>query len=198
MYSTISKMVILACALTLALTTGGMAQPHAGGLLPPDRPAETDTAAPGPLHPPMQGRMDHGGTMGHSALMIQHHLDQLTQHLKLSDAQRTQAQTLMRTHAKDVIRLTAEIDTMGLDVPPLLEADPVDMAKVKQLLQTLAAKEADLRLAHIAAMQDIRKLLTPEQQKQFRTMQNQIMSHDMMGPGGMMRHSMMQHSPKAQ
>jgi Spy/CpxP family protein refolding chaperone len=108
-------------------------------------------------------------------MMIQHHLDQLTQHLKLSYAQRTQAQTLMRTHAKDVIRLTAEIDTMGLDVPPLLEADPVDMAKVKQLLQTLAAKEADLRLAHITAMQDIRKLLTPEQQKQFKTMQDHRM-----------------------
>lgn len=198
MYRSTGKMVILAYVLTLALTTGGMAQPHPDGPPPPDRPAGIGATAPGPMHPPMQERMGHGGTMAHSALMIQHHLDQLTQHLKLSDAQRTQAQTLMRTHAKDVIRLTAEIDTMGLDVPPLLEADPVDMAKVKQLLQTLAAKEADLRLAHITAMQDIRKLLTPEQQKQFRTMQSRIMSHDIMGSGGMRGHSMMQQGSKAQ
>ncbi len=200
MYRRTGKMVILACVLTLALATGGMAQqppqPHPEGPLPPDRPAGTDAATPGPMRPPMQGMRGHGGMMGERAMMIQHHLDQLTQHLKLSDAQRTQAQTLMRTHAKEVIRLTAEIDTMGLDVPPLLEADPVDMAKVKQLLQTLAAKEVDLRLAHITAMQDIRKLLTPEQQKQFRTMQSQMMGHDMMGSGGMMEHGKMKRGPK--
>jgi len=80
----------------------------------------------------------------------------------------------MRTHAKDVIRLKAEIQTMALDVLPLLEADPMDFAKVKQLVQTIAAKKADLRLAHITEMQDIRKLLTPEQQRQFLTMQSHL------------------------
>jgi hypothetical protein len=36
----------------------------------------------------------------------------------------------------------------------LLEADPVDLAKVKQLFR-LPPQEADLRLAHVTAMQDI-------------------------------------------
>jgi hypothetical protein len=69
----------------------------------------------------------------------------------------------------------------------LLEADPVDLAKVKQLFQAIATKEADLRLAHVTAMQDIRKLLSPEQQKQFQTIPGHMLGDGaMMGPGGMM------------
>jgi hypothetical protein len=75
---------------------------------------------------------------------------------------------------------------------------------VKQVFQVIAAKEVDLRLAHVTAMQDIRKLLTPEQQKQFRTMPGHMMGEDammgrgmmgrgMMGPGGMMGRGMMGH-----
>jgi Spy/CpxP family protein refolding chaperone len=134
-----------------------------------------------PMMPPMRSMMGHGG------MMMQQHLEWLSQQLKLSDEQRAQAQTLLRNHAKEVIHLQAEINTMTLDVPPLLEASPVDLAKVKQLFQAIAAKEADLRLAHVTAMQDIRKLLTPEQQKQFRTMPGHMMGDGaMMGPGGMM------------
>ena len=134
-----------------------------------------------PMMRPMRGMMGHGG------MMLQRHPEWLSQQLKLSDEQRAQVQTLLRSHAKDVIRLRAEIDTMTLDVPPLLEATPVDLAKVKQLFQAIAAKEADLRLAHVTAMQDIRKLLTPEEQKQFRTMPGHMLGDGaMMGPGGMM------------
>ena len=152
-----------------------------------------------PMMRPMRGMMGHGGRM------LQQHVEWLSQQLKLSDEQRTQIQTLLRSHAKDVIRLRAEIDTMTLDVPPLLEANPVDLAKVKQLFQAIAAKEADLRLAHVTAMQDIRKLLTPEQQKQFRTMPGHMMGDGgMMGGGGMMGRGMMRpggmmgHGPKTQ
>ena len=140
-----------------------------------------------PLMRPMRGMMGHGGRN------LQQHVEWLSQQLKLSDEQRAQVQTLLRSHAKDVIRLRAEIDTMTLDVPPLLEANPVDLAKVKQLFQAIAVKEADLRLAHVTAMQDIRKLLTPEQQKQFRTMPGH-----MMGDGAMMGRGMMGRGPKTQ
>jgi len=143
------------------------------------------------------------GMMGHEGMMLQQHVEWLSQQLKLSDEQRTQVQTLLRNHAKDIIRLRAEVDTMALDVPPLLEANPVDLAKVKQLFQAIAAKEADLRLAHVTAMQDIRKLLTPEQQKQFRTMPGHMMGDGammgpggMMGGGGMMGHGMMGRGPR--
>ena len=63
----------------------------------------------------------------------------------------------------------------------------MDRAKVKQLFQAIAANEADLRLAHVTAMQNSRKLLTPEQQKQFRTLPGHMIGGGtMMGPGGML------------
>jgi Spy/CpxP family protein refolding chaperone len=179
----------------LAFAPGGIAQQQQHQEHHPDgapalqeKPTVTAAEEQGEA-PMMQLRR---GMMGHGGMMLQQHLEWLSQQLKLSDEQRAQVQTLLRNHAKDIIRLRAEIDTMTLDVPPLLEANPVDLAKVKQLFQAIAAKEADLRLAHVTAMQDIRKLLTPEQQKQFRTMPGHMMGdgammgRGMMGGGGMM------------
>src|SRR5215470_15532474 len=201
MNRTSSTIVGFTCALLLALAPGVIAQqqqhqgPHPNGTsASQDNPTMTaaEEQEQAPMMQPMRGMMGHGG------MMLQRHLEWLSQQLKLNDQQRTQVQTLLRNHAKDVIRLQAEINTMTLDVPPLLEANPVDLAKVKQLFQTIAAKEVDLRLAHVTAMQDIRKLLTPEQQKQFQTMSDHMMGGGammgrgmrghggMMGPGGMM------------
>jgi len=64
----------------------------------------------------------------------------------------------------------AEIATMRVDLRQLLRTEPVDLNSVKPALQAIAAKEADLRLAHITLMHDIRQVLTPEQQQKFRTM----------------------------
>jgi Spy/CpxP family protein refolding chaperone len=121
------------------------------------------------------GRRGHEGRMGHEGMPIQQHLDRLTQQLTLKDEQRAQVRTILYTHAQDMIRLQAELATLRLDVPPLLEAEPVDLAKVKQQFLAIATKEADLHLAHITAMQEIRKVLTPEQQQQFKTLQGRMM-----------------------
>ena len=174
-------------ALTLALAPGGIAQQQHQEHHPSAATAAQDEEQEqAPMMRPMRGMMGHGG------MMLHRHLEWLSQQLKLSDEQRTQVQSLLRNHAKDVIRLQAEINTMTLDVPPLLDANPVDLAKVKQLFQAIAAKEADLRLAHVTAMQDIRKLLTPEQQKQFRTMPGHMMGDDAMMGRGMMGRGMME------
>jgi hypothetical protein len=47
--------------------------------------------------PMMQPRR---GMMGHGGMMLQQHLEWLSQQLKLSDEQRAQAQTLLRNHAR--------------------------------------------------------------------------------------------------
>ena len=98
------------------------------------------------------------------------HLQERLQQLGLNESQQSTVQTLERTHAKEVIRLRAEIATMRVDLRQLLRTDPVDLSQVKPALQAIAAKEADLRLAHITLMQDIRQVLTPDQQKQFRSL----------------------------
>ena len=73
---------------------------------------------------------------------------------------------------------------MRIDVHVLPEADPVHVPKRKELVQAIAAKHADLYLAHLTLMQDVRTLLSPAQQKTFRTMQGHMMgSYGMMGCG---------------
>jgi Spy/CpxP family protein refolding chaperone len=176
MNRSVGTIVVCAFVFTLACAPGGWAQqPQPPGGTPASQAPPPATDAQAREHAPR--RLHWHGMRGHTSMRLQHDLARLTQQLKLSDEQRAQVQTLMRTHAKDVIRLKAEIQTMALDVLPLLEADPMDFAKVKHLVQTIAAKKADLRLAHITEMQDIRKLLTPEQQRQFLTMQSHLRGH---------------------
>ncbi len=129
-----------------------------------------------------RGAMKGHGMMGHG-MMMQRKLGRLTQQLELSDDQQAKVQALLRAQAKETIRLKADIDTATIDLHQLLDAEPGDRASVKTALQSIASKEADLRLAHITTVQDIRTLLTPAQQKQFRTMWR-----PMMGRGGKMAH----------
>jgi len=104
------------------------------------------------------------------AARFEAHLPERLQQLGVNESQQNTVQTLERTHAKEVIRLRAELATMRVDLRQLLRTDPVDLNRVKAALQAMAAKEVDLRLAHITLMQDIRQVLTPEQQKQFRSL----------------------------
>jgi Spy/CpxP family protein refolding chaperone len=123
-----------------------------------------------------RGVMGTGGMMGHSGV-IQHHLERLAQQLDLTNEQRTQMWPLLSTHAKEAIRLKADIETLGIDLRQLLEAEPVDLPRVKQVLQTMAGKEADLRLGHITAMEEMGKVLTPEQRQKLRAMRRSMMGH---------------------
>jgi Spy/CpxP family protein refolding chaperone len=176
MHRTAWKIVALAFVCTLALVPRGMAQQD-----PSPRPHPHGTLMAEAKHAEAEdeehehGRMGDRGSRGHEGMRLQQHLDWLTQQLKLTDEQRAQVRTILRTQAKDVIRLQAESATMTLDVEPLLEADPVDLAKVKQQFLTIAAKEVDLHMAHVTAMQEIRKVLTPEQQQHFKAMHDRMM-----------------------
>jgi len=128
----------------------------------------------------MRGMMGPGGMMGR-------HLERLAQQLELTDAQQAQVRALLRNHAKEAVRLRTDIGVLAVDVQQLLETDPVDLPKAEQLFQSIGTKEADLRLAHVTLMQEVNKLLTPEQQKTFRPMRERMMGMDsMMSMGGMM------------
>jgi Spy/CpxP family protein refolding chaperone len=135
----------------------------------------------------MMGMMGRGGMRGHGAM-----LERLAQQLALTDEQRTQVQALWRAHRKSAVRTEAEIEVMALDLHELLEAEPVPLPKVKDLVQAMATKKADLHFAHITLMQEVRKLLNAEQQQKLRMMMHQMLAgHGLpgsMGTGGMRRH----------
>ena len=109
---------------------------------------------------------------------FEEYINRRLERLDLNESQRSTVQTLLHTHAKEVIRLRADMDTMRVDLRQLLHTEPVDLVRVKQALQAIAAKAVDLRLAHITVMQEIRQVLTPEQQKQFQTRPEQHRARD--------------------
>src|SRR5262249_34091724 len=89
---------------------------------------------------PQRGMMDMmgpGGMMGAGGMM-RRHMERLAQQLDLTDDQRMQVRTLLGNHAKEAIRLRADIGVMAVDLRQLLETDPVDLPKAKQLLQSIA------------------------------------------------------------
>ncbi len=121
------------------------------------------------------GWRGHGGPMGHEGLRLQQHFERLTQQLTLTDQQRVPVWTILSTHVKDIIRLRAELATLRLDVPPLLEAEPVDLAKVQPHFLAIATKDVDLQLAHVTAMQALRQVRTPDQRQHVKTVHGPMM-----------------------
>src|SRR5262249_495854 len=121
-------------------------QHHPGGPLPPQgQPAATDAQEddesdkPAPMMQQMhdmrqqvQNRMQQmqsrmgGGRMGGGMMgrggMMQHHFEHVAQQLGLNDDQRAQVKAIMRNHAKEIIRLSADIAALQLDVRQLLDA----------------------------------------------------------------------------
>jgi Spy/CpxP family protein refolding chaperone len=159
--------VCMALALVFMLAGRGMAQE----LQPSDpqpsqeRPGTVGTQSPrpGPMMRPMHNRMGVGATG-------LRHMERLAQQLGLSDDQWRQVRSLQLNYAKEAIRTRADMAVARVEVRQLLNADQPDLSQVKDKLQQIASKDAQLRFAHITMMQDIRKLLTPEQQKQWRAM----------------------------
>jgi Spy/CpxP family protein refolding chaperone len=132
------------------------------------------------------GMLGRGHMMGHGGMFLGL-LERLAQQLALTDEQETQVRALMRAHLKEAIRTKADLVVKRIDLRDLLDTEPVDLPKVKDLLQTMASQQADLRFAHITLMQDIKKLLTPAQQDKFRTLRGQMLRGrgGMTGQGGM-------------
>jgi Spy/CpxP family protein refolding chaperone len=128
------------------------------------------------------GMMD---MMGHGHMMLRK-LDRLAEQLNLTQEQEIRIRSLVRIHLKEAIQARADMAVQRVDLIALLDAKPMDLPKVKETLQSLASQQAGLVFAHVALMDEINKLLTPEQQQQFETMRRQMMhGGGMMGRGGM-------------
>jgi hypothetical protein len=142
----------------------------------------------------MMDMMGRGGMMGHGHAMLRM-LDRLADQLNLSDDQEAQIRALVLQHMKEAVQARADIADKRIDLFTLLDADTPDLSKVKATLQAIASKRADLMFDRISLVQEANKLLTPEQQQQFRAMRRQMMyghggmmgQRGMYGKGGMMQ-----------
>jgi hypothetical protein len=171
----------------------GMMGRHGGMMAEEDE--EDEDGMPGGMMDMMGMMGRHGGMMGHGHMMLRK-LDRLAEQLNLTQEQQIRIRSIVRNHLKEAIQARADMAVQRVDLIALLDAKPMDLPKVKETLQSLASQQAGLVFAHVALMEEITKLLTPEQQQQFRTMRRQ-MRHGggmmgrhsgMHGPGGMRGH----------
>jgi len=68
---------------------------------------------------------------------------------------------------KESIRRDADVRVAEMDLKSLLEAQPVDMAKVEAKVREVERGRADIRLARIRAIEKAKELLTADQRKKL-------------------------------
>jgi hypothetical protein len=87
--------------------------------------------------------------------------------LGLSADQTRNLEQLRENFQKDSIRKEADLRVAEMDLNGLLEAQPVDMAKVEAKLREIERLRADLRLARIRTIEKGKDQLTTDQRKKL-------------------------------
>lgn len=179
----------IATVMTVFLVLGGLAwaQMETGkgrGMMgQQSTAAESEAGAtPGASQRPMQGMPGMMGNMLGNMMgsmmgnmmrsdaqndvpFIQNLLQQREQ-LNLTPQQIQQLQALVNDTRKALIRDKAEIEIAELDLKALMQAEPIDMTQVQEIIQRQEAKGAEMRLARLNAIASAKGLLTPEQRQQ--------------------------------
>lgn len=114
--------------------------------------------------------MMHGGQMG----MMQHgmrhmfYLDR-AEELGLSDEQVNKLKAIHAESRKDNIRNAAETKIARLELSELLANDAWTLKDAESLIRKVQTLEGDMRIRHLQAISDARKVLTAEQLEQVQT-----------------------------
>jgi Spy/CpxP family protein refolding chaperone len=90
--------------------------------------------------------------------------------LDLTADQQKKLKLLTLQHQKEAIPLLGQIRLAGVEVQELLLAEPANLDKVKSKVKDKYDAAAKLEMSHLALMQEVKKLLTPEQRQQMESM----------------------------
>ncbi len=88
--------------------------------------------------------------------------------LGLSEKQIDTLKAIRSRVVKDTIKKRADLELARVELRELLDKNPVDMGAIEANLKKAESVRTDLRLSHIKAMEEIKAILTPEQQKKLR------------------------------
>lgn len=174
---------VLAVAFVIGLGAAALVSAHEG---------QSQPGHPGAMQGGMAGMMDMGGMMmGGGATAerpwITLALQQRDQ-LGLTADQVTRLESLRAEFQNEAIRRSADLQIAETELEQLLQAEPVDLAKVEATLRQLESLRADLRLSRIKTIEQGKAVLTPEQRKKLASLGPRAAagsSEDMMGGRGM-------------
>lgn len=108
---------------------------------------------------------------------------EIVRQLQLSDAQVSQIEKTFLDARLNLIKLRADVEIEEAMLQPLVDADQMDEGKISAQLDKLLAARAKLEKANTMMMFDIRKVLTVEQWKKLRALQ-QVREHTPMAAPG--------------
>jgi Spy/CpxP family protein refolding chaperone len=90
--------------------------------------------------------------------------------LNLTADQTKKLQLSTLQHQKEAIPLFGQIRLAGVEIQELLLAEPTNLDKVKSKVKDKYDAAAKLEMSHLALMQEVKKLLTPEQRQRLESM----------------------------
>ncbi len=178
---------LTAAALAFS-TTLALAQPPSAPPAPDASAAATAAQAPPPMHhmhPMPQGSM-HGGMMQRGGFGGEHFSDEhgdraemggfhmgpggawwknprIAERLGLTADQTRKMDDIVEHSRLDLIDLRANLEKQQVMLGPIMDANPVDMAKASAQIDKVANARADLEKANAKMLLSIRGVLTPDQ-----------------------------------
>lgn len=87
--------------------------------------------------------------------------------LNLTDDQKAKIEDLQLTHQKAMLPLRTELQSKMTSLRLLQTEEKPDLKKIDQLIDDAQTLRSKMQKARVRHQQEIRKILTPEQQKKF-------------------------------
>ena len=111
--------------------------------------------------------------------------DRLAKALDLSKEQTEQVKAIFRKHRDEIAPLRKEMASERRELRNLTQADKTDEAAIREQARKIAATGGDLAVRRAKMAQEVRAVLTPEQIRKFRALQEKRdrRSDGMMGRG---------------
>jgi Spy/CpxP family protein refolding chaperone len=179
----ISSILLLVLAFCIS---GASAQPmDQGAGMQDDPPGQMNMKCgsmmhDGTMHQGMHQDMMHGDMMER-----QHHMKMMLMRLGLDEKQKAEVDRMMTAHMKDAIKKKADLDIAKLELKGILSKDPMDMTAAESKMKEIEAIKTAIFLSHLNVHQEIKSVLTPEQQtKMKKMMEMHMMDGGMMGKDG--------------
>jgi len=95
--------------------------------------------------------------------------------LGLDENQKVTVKAIHLKTKKEMIKKKADVDVAQIELKELLGKDPVDLQAAEAKVKQIESLKTDMKMTHIRAREEIKKVLTPEQKKKFAAMHDGCM-----------------------
>ena len=179
----ISSILLLVLAFCISGASAQSMDQGAG--MQDDPPGQMNMKCDSMMHDGMMHQGVHQDMMHGDMMERQHHMKMMLMRLGLDEKQKAEVDRMMTAHMKDAIKKKADLDIAKLELKGILSKDPMDMTAAESKMKEIEAIKTAIFLSHLNVHQEIKSVLTPEQQtKMKKRMEMHMMDGGMMGKDG--------------